>query len=204
MSSCGWRGGVHQTTIQVDGRRYFHTRAGGPSGQIIVQVKGGNLAPAFVRDLARVVEREGADIGVLITTEPPTGGMRAEAGDVGTGVIEGKRFDRLQLRTVDQLLSGRGIDYPSALEPPGSPSLITPAVSGVSIPFWEIPATKTRKGRRLLPRPSRSGAAPQEVDRSHAEDIRARYSDTRPDPSDTESPDAVDVARRSVKSRRRK
>jgi DNA modification methylase len=188
----------------VDGRLYFHTRAGGPSGQIIVQVKGGNLAPAFVRDLARVVEREDADIGVLITTEPPTGGMRAEAAGVGTGVIEGKRFDRLQLRTVDQLLNGRGIDYPSTLRPPGPPQETTPEHFGVSVPFWDIPEAKERKHPRSLPRPSPHRSLREAADLSKAEDIRARYAEGTIDQSITEMPGTVGEAPTPAKGRRRK
>ena len=39
--------------------------------------------PNFVRDLRGVIEREKAEIGVLLSFEEPTAGMRAEAADAG-------------------------------------------------------------------------------------------------------------------------
>jgi len=98
----------------IDGRLYFHDDpAGGKTKQIILSVKAGHTSVAHVRDLRGVIEREKAEIGVLISMEEPTKHMRTEA--AGAGFYDspwGKRFPRLQILTVAELLEGKGIDYP--------------------------------------------------------------------------------------------
>lgn len=96
----------------IDGRLYFHDSPTGPSRQIVFSVKAGHLVPAFVRDLSGVLTREDADIGVLLSFEEPTSGMRAEA--AGSGFYESPwgKHPRIQLRTIRELLDGKGIDYP--------------------------------------------------------------------------------------------
>ncbi|MCX5804057.1 MAG: DNA methyltransferase [Proteobacteria bacterium] len=98
----------------IDGRLYFHDDPlRGKTKQIILSVKSGHTNVAHVRDLRGVIEREKAEIGVLITLEEPTKHMRAEV--AGAGFYDspwGKRFPRLQILTVSELLDGKGIDYP--------------------------------------------------------------------------------------------
>ena len=68
----------------IDGRLYFHDEGeGGKTKQVILQVKAGHTNVAHVRDLRGVVEREQAEIGVLITMQEPTQPMRAEAAGAG-------------------------------------------------------------------------------------------------------------------------
>lgn len=101
----------------IDGRLYFHDDLiSGKTKQIILSVKAGHTSVAHIRDLRGVIEREKAEIGVLISLEEPTKHMRTEA--AGAGFYDspwGKRFPRLQILTIDELLKGKGIDYP----PPG-------------------------------------------------------------------------------------
>jgi DNA modification methylase len=94
----------------VDGRLFFHDRVGAPSRQVVFSVKGRQPAPTDVRDLISVIYRENADIGVFISLHKPSPNMYALAESVGhpDGVA------RVQLRTIDDLLTGRGIDYPIA------------------------------------------------------------------------------------------
>jgi len=100
----------------IDGRLYFFDDPqSGKAKQIIFSVKSGNLKATDVRDLRGVIDRERAAIGVLISLDDPTQPMRAEAASAGHYVspfFGNKRFPCLQLLTVDQLLSGRGIDMP--------------------------------------------------------------------------------------------
>jgi len=97
----------------IDGRLYFHDSAGGQTRQIVFSVKAGeHLVPAYVNELRGVIEREHADIGVLITFNEPTAGMRSEAAGAGFYTSPWGNHPRLQLRTVGQLLAGQGIDYP--------------------------------------------------------------------------------------------
>lgn len=99
----------------IDGRIYFHDEAiGGKTKSIILSVKAGHVTVSQVRDLRGVVEREKAAIGVLISMEEPTKPMRAEAVSAGfyTSPGWGKRYPRMQLLTIEDLLAGKGIEYP--------------------------------------------------------------------------------------------
>jgi DNA modification methylase len=95
----------------IDGRLYFH-EGGSETRQIVLSVKAGQLVPGFVRDLRGVIQREGAEIGVLISFEEPTAGMRSEAAEAGFHESPWGKHPRLQLRTIGDLLDGRDIDYP--------------------------------------------------------------------------------------------
>jgi DNA modification methylase len=95
----------------IDGRLYFHEGTS-ETRQIVFSVKAGHLVPNYVRDLRGVIEREKAEIGVLISFEEPTAGMRAEAAEVGFHKSPWGQHPRLQLFTVGELLDGRTIDYP--------------------------------------------------------------------------------------------
>jgi SAM-dependent methyltransferase len=98
----------------IDGRLYFHD--GGSSGdtkQIVFSVKAGHLVPTYLRDLRGVIDREDAQLGVLLSFETPSAGMRAEAASAGFYTSPwGSSHPRLQLLTVGELLEGRQIDYP--------------------------------------------------------------------------------------------
>jgi hypothetical protein len=68
-----------------------------------------------VRDLRGVLDREKAAMGVLISLQPPTGPMEAEAAIAGfyTHKMNRQQYPRLQLRTVKELMEGEGIERPS-------------------------------------------------------------------------------------------
>jgi DNA modification methylase len=92
----------------IDGRLYFHEATGGDSKQIIFSVKGGmNVGVSEVRDLIGVLQREKAEIGVYISFTEPTGPMKREAAEAGFYTsADGSRYPRLQLLTVEGLLTG--------------------------------------------------------------------------------------------------
>ncbi len=96
----------------IDGRLYFHDSASGPTRQIIMSVKAGNLAPTYLDALWGVVEREKAEIGVLLSFQEPSAGMRARAAEAGFYESPWGKHPRIQLRTIRELLDGKGIDYP--------------------------------------------------------------------------------------------
>jgi hypothetical protein len=98
----------------IDGRLYFHDEnEGGKTKQVILSVKAGHTNVAHVRDLRGVVEREKAEIGVLITMQEPTSPMRKEAASGGFYDSPwGKRYPRLQVLPVAELLAGKGIAMP--------------------------------------------------------------------------------------------
>lgn len=99
----------------IDGRLYFHDEAeGGKTKQVILSVKAGHTGVAHVHELRGVIEREGAQIGVLITLQEPTKPMSVDAASGGFYHSPGwnKEYPRLQILTVADLLAGKGIDMP--------------------------------------------------------------------------------------------
>jgi hypothetical protein len=100
----------------IDGRLYFHDDAQtGATKQIIFSVKAGHTSAPHVRDLVGVLDREKAQIGVLISLQKPTQPMRQEAADAGFYVSpwDGRSYPRVQLVTVAELLDGRGVQMPA-------------------------------------------------------------------------------------------
>jgi hypothetical protein len=99
----------------IDGRLYFHDEAKGKTKQVILSVKAGGTGAAHIRDLRGVLDREQAEIGVLISMEEPTGPMRKEAASAGFYHSPGwgTSHPRIQILTVAELLSGKSVDYPS-------------------------------------------------------------------------------------------
>lgn len=81
---------------------------------VILSVKAGHLLATHVRDLKGVLDREKAAIGVLISMQEPTTLMRTEA--VTAGFYESelwrRKYPKMQLLTVAELLAGKGIDMP--------------------------------------------------------------------------------------------
>jgi site-specific DNA-methyltransferase (adenine-specific) len=95
----------------IDGRSYFHV-GDGKTRQIIFSVKAGHVTVSHVRDLRGVLDREKADMGVLLSLEEPTGPMRKEAASAGFYTSPWGKHPRLQLVTVEDLLTGKNIDRP--------------------------------------------------------------------------------------------
>jgi hypothetical protein len=99
----------------VDGRLLFHDEPlGGKTKQAIISVKAGHLTPNHVRDLRGVLDREKAEIGVLISMNEPTKPMQTEAASAGFYSSPwGTKHPRLQLRTIAELLDGKRLDLPA-------------------------------------------------------------------------------------------
>ncbi len=97
----------------IDGKLFFRDDRDGDLKQIILSVKSGGVQVRDVRDLVGTIDREKAEIGVLITLEEPSKPMVKEA--VEAGFYKSPNFDkpvpRIQIRTIEELLAGRGIDY---------------------------------------------------------------------------------------------
>jgi DNA modification methylase len=96
----------------IDGLIYFK-----PEGKItekaIVSVKGGdNVNVAMVRDLAHVVDRETAKIGVFITLAEPTGPMRREAVKAGFYQTLYGKYPKIQILTIRELFEGKQPNIP--------------------------------------------------------------------------------------------
>ena len=98
----------------IDGRLYFHDEKDGKTKQVIFSVKAGKVGAAQVRDLRGVVEREEAAIGVFITMQKPSQAMRKEAASAGVYYSKAYQLNhpRIQILTVEELLSGKEIQMP--------------------------------------------------------------------------------------------
>jgi len=103
----------------IDGLIYFNPD-NRTTEKVIVSVKGGdNVSVAMIRDLAHVVEREKAKIGLFITLAEPTGPMKTEA--IKVGFYEAPTFEQLtfgkvpciQIMTIAELLAGKKPDIPA-------------------------------------------------------------------------------------------
>jgi DNA modification methylase len=98
----------------IDGRIVFQGDKPGTFESVILSVKAGKIGSAHVRDLKGVLEREKAAIGVLISMEEPPGPMKTEAVTAGfyESTLWGKKYPKVQLFTVGELLDGKKIEMP--------------------------------------------------------------------------------------------
>jgi site-specific DNA-methyltransferase (adenine-specific) len=123
----------------IDGQILFRDdpKAAKPE-QIIIQVKGGKTGVKDVRDLRGVLDREKAAIGILISLQAATGPMETEAASVGfyEHKTNQQKFPRLQLRTVKELMAGKGIERPST-------------VAATDETFKKAPKAKTKGGEQV-------------------------------------------------------
>ncbi len=98
----------------IDGRIIFQGDKPGSFQSIILSVKAGHTNVAHVRDLKGVLDREKAAIGVLISMQEPTSPMRTEAVTAGFYHSDtwGRKYPKVQLLTVAELLAGKNIEMP--------------------------------------------------------------------------------------------
>ena len=96
----------------IDGELFFRDTPNGPPKRVVISVKGGNLQPAYVRELVGVVKREDAALGVLLTLRKPTHAMEVEAAKAGFFESHLGRHPKIQIVTAEQVLDGKGIDVP--------------------------------------------------------------------------------------------
>ena len=99
----------------IDGYINFFDDNSGKAKRIIVQVKSGHVSVSQVRDLKGVMERDKADLGLFITLNPPTRPMIQEATSAGIYTPDhypDHRYPRVQVLTIEDLLSGAEAEYP--------------------------------------------------------------------------------------------
>ena len=104
----------------IDGFITFFDDESGRAKRIVVQVKSGRVTRADVATLKGDVEREGAAIGLFVTLAEPTEPMWREAEAAGFYEPEhfpGQRYPRIQLLTIEALLSGKHAEYPRMAPP---------------------------------------------------------------------------------------
>lgn len=102
----------------IDGRMMFKNGPFG-DGLIIISVKGGeNIGVQMVRDLRGVIEREEAQMGILVSLADPTGPMKSEAAAAGfVSKSAHGRLPRLQVVTIEDILDGKLPKLPPLPQP---------------------------------------------------------------------------------------
>jgi len=98
----------------IDGRLFFRETEKGTVKETIISVKSGHVGVKDIRDLRGVIEREKAEIGVLITLEEPTKPMVKEAVNAGFYVPKGyeTKYQRIQILTIEDIFNGYKIESP--------------------------------------------------------------------------------------------
>ena len=99
----------------VDGYINFFDDDSGKAKTTLVQVKSGHVQRNVIATLKGDMEREKAELGLLVTLEPPTRPMLQEALSAGVYVPErfpDRQFQRVQIATIEELLNGAGPDLP--------------------------------------------------------------------------------------------
>ena len=99
----------------VDGYINFFDDNSAKPKRIIVQVKSGNVQRNQIATLKSDMEREKAELALFVTLKPPTNPMRQEAAAAGfytPDAFPEHRFPRVQILTIEALLSGAQADYP--------------------------------------------------------------------------------------------
>lgn len=88
---------------------------GNKKQKIIIQVKGDkNLIPGMIQDITDIMEKEGAVIGLIISLHQPRLGMITDTVHAGSyeSDLWKKKFLKIQIRTVAELLEGKKFDIP--------------------------------------------------------------------------------------------
>ena len=110
-----WMGGKKGGDRGVDGYFYYIGDDGSTQTGVISVKAGNNVNPAMVRDLGRVMARDGHNLGVFVCAAMPTKGMVDEANSHGlfethfggeTGLV-GNRYPKLQTFTLAELFQDK-------------------------------------------------------------------------------------------------
>jgi site-specific DNA-methyltransferase (adenine-specific) len=111
-------GGIHNPKRTADGGWDGHLtfEHAGKKEVILIEVKSGNVNVKNMREFIQVVRKQKADMGVLVCFEEQvTKPMKLAAKEEGYYRKEtwGDRFDKIQILTVENLLDGEGMKFPS-------------------------------------------------------------------------------------------
>jgi len=112
-----WMGGKKGGDRGVDGY-FYYVGTGGQTKTGVISVKAGaNLNPSMVRDLGRVMARDGHEMGLFVCAAEPTRGMVEEANSHGLIQTEFGRFPALQCFTLGALFDGHHPRLPPLVSP---------------------------------------------------------------------------------------
>jgi site-specific DNA-methyltransferase (adenine-specific) len=119
-----WMGGKKGGDRGVDG--YFYYLGDDASVKTgVISVKAGNhINPGMVRDLGRVMERDGHDLGLFVCAALPTKGIEQEASshglfetNFGGDLQQTQRYPKLQIFTMAELFQDRRPKLPPLISP---------------------------------------------------------------------------------------
>jgi DNA modification methylase len=102
----------------IDGIAYFLTSQQA-SAKIVFQVKSGNVGRADIATLNNDRQREGAELAIFITLQPPTPAMRDEANAIGMyeHYLMSRHYPRIQIVTIADIVEQhKRLDIPMSLE----------------------------------------------------------------------------------------
>ncbi len=125
----------------LDGLIRFHHSGGkgAADGKILVSVKGGRqLNPSMVQALDGAIRTHRAHMGIFVSLNPSTRGMREIADRAGnyTWPANGQHFPRLQILTVAELLAGKKPQSPPRLLPYISAVRQAPAIEQTAMEIY--------------------------------------------------------------------
>jgi DNA modification methylase len=117
----------------IDGTAFFLTSKT-DNDKMVFQVKSGHVGRGDIAKLKGDMQREGAALATFITLAESTGPMRAEAKTAGfyTHTLTGRRYDQIQIVSVQDILNGGRMDLPLSLDVVKAAER---AVAGDQLPF---------------------------------------------------------------------
>ncbi len=117
LDAMPYKGGRKGADTGIDGYIFFRYVEGDMvrDGKAVVEVKGGGTGVKDVRNLDAVVEREGADLGILVSALKPTKKMYEHAAGRGTVTLGTRDYLKLQVIFLKDLMEGRArVEYPES------------------------------------------------------------------------------------------
>jgi hypothetical protein len=103
----------------IDGIIRYHRVGVEQPNRAVVSVKGGqHVGVDAIHKLKSVVQRENAELGILVCLDSPTSAMEREVASAGEVGPPSRRVPKLQIVTVDQIFSRNPIELPGTLDPP--------------------------------------------------------------------------------------
>ena len=96
----------------IDGLIYFKPDGKNTEKAIVSVKSGSNINVAMIRDLAHVIDREKAKIGVFLTLAEPTKPMRTEAVKAGFFETNYAKYPKIQILTITELFAGKEPNIP--------------------------------------------------------------------------------------------
>jgi DNA modification methylase len=143
----------------IDGIIRYHRVGIEQPNRAVVSVKGGaHVGVDAIHKLKSVVQREKAEVGILVCLERPTAAMEKEVVSEGRIGPPSRRVNKLQIVTVDEMFARNPIDIPGIIDPPEivrlKPAVPTPkkrrkAIEGQAEMIFPIDNPKVPKAEKM-------------------------------------------------------